>query len=109
MRYRVVSGPPVGFYWRERLRHNKGWEPDDTIFTYPDIEGTSVPNYNYEAYEDAYGDGYNNCPYETDWQLFFDAYNQHIRENGTDIPVGGPSFQADRYYSYKTVSCKFKV
>jgi hypothetical protein len=106
MRWRETSGAPIIFNWRLRTRHDINNASDETTFTYPDSYGPSGYTTYGGAYEDRYGDGYNTLPYQYNWKMFFNAYNISVRYAGTYLGIWG-SVQSDRFYCYKTVSCKY--
>lgn len=106
---RVQSNHKIRFTWRLRIQHDRNNWPDETIFVYPDVEGCSYYGTTVcYTTEDRYGDGWNKLPYQNKWKVFFEMYKTSLIYNGEKYP-GSPSAKSDRFYCYKTVSCKFSV
>ncbi len=101
------SAKPARITWRTKIMHHKTLASDDRIFTYPDVHGCSAGVYTCEEFEGRYGDGWNVLPYQTDWKVYWEAYNTSLIVGGVTYP-GSPKAQSDRATCYKTVSCKFK-
>lgn len=107
MGYVETSGKAIIMDWKLRIRHDKSGHTDSTVFTYPDVMGSSSYRQTYSETEDQYGDGYNQLPYEKGWDLFWDSYNIDIRYAATNVRADN-SAQSDRVTCYKTTACKFR-
>ncbi|MFF3013718.1 hypothetical protein [Streptomyces sp. NPDC057939] len=104
---RWSSAYPVSLTYNLRIRRDVAQWPDDTVYGYEDqLYGSSTPAKSYTRTEGQNGNGHNRLPYDGK-RYFWDAWNLHLRIDGTAVSTAG-SVQSDRATCYKTTTCKFK-
>ena len=101
-----TSSRAISVIWSLRIRRDNTLSGDDTVFTYPEAQGSESAKTSFSTLESAYGDGYNALPYDGK-KYFYDLYAIRLYASGKVLHAAG-SVQSDRMTCYKTVSCKFK-
>ncbi|MFJ7272838.1 hypothetical protein ACIQV3_40520 [Streptomyces sp. NPDC099050] len=102
------SQTPVALTYSLRIRRDVDLWPDDTVYGYENrLYGSSTPTRSHTQTEGNTGNGHNRLPYDGK-RYFWDAWNLHLRIQGTAITTAG-SVQSDRATCYKTTGCKFEL